>query len=998
MKSTCVLVLLIVPLSWISTQPLNFRQLTVNDGLTQNSVSCIDFDKDGFAWFATADGLNRYDGYNFLQFRKGVGLGKQMQNTGITQVICDRYNQVWFTGENGCEILNTLNNRIKVLLNENFTYNMSSMFYDTVHQKIYLFVEKKGIWKCDVKTHQVQQIVNGSNPCCSDFYSLNFILQGDDLYFASRGKTWLKKINLKNYSCQEEKLVAGTDVKVFSSWCQSPEGNLFFCILSSKMVLLVEYDLDTRKILRSKQIHTSTGDPFYKACTFINSGQTILVSDYFQGLLFFDLNFSEKAQYPNQTILSSITTGANYLSIKEKNNCLWISCDPHGVTYCNLEQAGFAHIINKSSKVLPIVKGIFTDKKQNIYSCLLNEGIQVFDKNGNYLHDLAKIGQGNRVIDFQGFNTVQAINDHQVFIHCYNFLGFYDTKTGVTKNFVIPYLKANGVDLKSTKDYFHTGCRWLDNTYVVGYTRTIWHANLTGSMGQWTKVDTVPNEITSLYVTKGKNVWIGTTHGLYTLESGRKKSILNLQGYFIKKIFQEEDNSMWIATTNGVWHLDTNGSKIEYLTTENGLPNNFIYGILQDEKYLWFSTNYGLSRYDLANKTFSNYTASDGLQSNEFNSGAFWKSTSGNLYFGGVNGITMIQKENIHPQRQITSKIVRLNINERIWKDSIPIWKSKKLSVPYDQNTFEFEVTGNEPALNAQLTYRYKLKGIDRYWTSPTKNRVIKYARVPPGDYLFQVMCGVGNAWEEGPIQSIYLHITPPFWQTWWFQLSGIAICLIIVGLIFHWYNKRKYHQELEKLKIQQQLEEERIRISRDLHDNMGAYTLALMQNVENLEATNKNTSIIQHMQDNSRHILQSLRETIWVLNNKSLTLKEFSSEFKNYCFNVLRNFEQLQLEVSEDITDHRVISSTTIIQLNKILQEAVQNIVKHVGKGSIHFFISDRKKMMIRISDQGPGFHVQSQQFGNGLKNMKWRAEQVGFSFEISSSLSGTTITLQEC
>jgi signal transduction histidine kinase len=235
---------------------------------------------------------------------------------------------------------------------------------------------------------------------------------------------------------------------------------------------------------------------------------------------------------------------------------------------------------------------------------------------------------------------------------------------------------------------------------------------------------------------------------------------------------------------------------------------------------------------------------------------------------------------------------------------------------------------------------------------------------------------------------------------------SGIIALIVAVN-----YNKRQklkqqltlqkeiFKQQEEKSKAIFSAEEtERKRISRDLHDNMGAYTSALISNVAQLKNENGTTELSNKMDANAQQILASLRETIWVLNNKEVTVQQWADSFNNYCFNLFKNFEHISFTTQNNITNNVTFTASTGLHLSKILQEAVQNSIKHSKAMQVNFTISSTDKIRITLTDNGIGFdkanlHTQ----GNGLENMEYRASEIGFQYQLtSSSQNGTQIVLE--
>ena len=234
----------------------------------------------------------------------------------------------------------------------------------------------------------------------------------------------------------------------------------------------------------------------------------------------------------------------------------------------------------------------------------------------------------------------------------------------------------------------------------------------------------------------------------------------------------------------------------------------------------------------------------------------------------------------------------------------------------------------------------------------------------------------------------------------------GAIVLLLLSGLFAYNYNKKqKLKQQLERILIAQENEKailaasefERQRISRDLHDNMGAYTSALIANVDTLKQKNVNEAELSKMENNAKQILSSLRETICVLNNKEISILDFSDSFTSYCFKILKSFEHINFEVEEEIQNSMILPAQVAIHLNKILQELFQNSIKHSNGNLIKYKISCYEKLNIELSDNGTGYNEVNIKKGNGLENIMWRASQIGAKIIVKSNSSvGTKVTIE--
>jgi signal transduction histidine kinase len=181
------------------------------------------------------------------------------------------------------------------------------------------------------------------------------------------------------------------------------------------------------------------------------------------------------------------------------------------------------------------------------------------------------------------------------------------------------------------------------------------------------------------------------------------------------------------------------------------------------------------------------------------------------------------------------------------------------------------------------------------------------------------------------------------------------------------------------------------------LHDNMGAYTSALMANMQQLKTKTGEHPDLDKMQNNAEQIMSSLRETIWVLNSKEVTVVEMNDSFKNYCFKIVSNFPEIDFDAQEEIESNKVIPAGVAIHLNKMMQEIMQNIIKHANASQITYHIHSNEKLVIELTDNGKGFDTNASSSGNGLENLNWRAKEAGCKLNIESSVGkGTKIIME--
>ena len=301
-------------------------------------------------------------------------------------------------------------------------------------------------------------------------------------------------------------------------------------------------------------------------------------------------------------------------------------------------------------------------------------------------------------------------------------------------------------------------------------------------------------------------LWLGTTRGLI-MWSGIKDPMENLEQHparifrhdpqkrtslrnqIVLSMLEDQVGNIWIGTGSGLHLLREVGEDMyfEAYTEKDGLANNFIYGILENpkDKELWLSTNNGLSRFSLKHEKFENYDAGDGLQSNEFNSHAFFRDPqSGEMFFGGINGFTRffpaeIEKDSIPPKVSITA----ISLPDEVQRSLLQRDKNEPIELNYRDNSFSVHFIGLNYTQPERNQYRYKLRGLSDSWIHCGPTRQVNFSNLPPGEYTFEVTSSNSDGlWSPSP-DTLSIYIKPPFYRTIWFVLIlAFGFFLILLG------------------------------------------------------------------------------------------------------------------------------------------------------------------------------------------------------------------------
>ncbi len=322
-------------------------------------------------------------------------------------------------------------------------------------------------------------------------------------------------------------------------------------------------------------------------------------------------------------------------------------------------------------------------------------------------------------------------------------------------------------------------------------------------------------------------LWLGTSKGLnrfdresetFTYYTHDPNDLTSIGNNLVMSVYKDRRGQLWIGTWGGgINRFDHQTEKFYRYTKKDGLANDVVYGILEDKQgNLWLSTNYGLSKFNPEKKTFKNYDVTDGLQSNEFNAGAYYQNIRGKMFFGGINGLNAFYPDKIRDNPYIPPIVIN---DFQISNQTVPIKSQDEedvilsksiiytnaITLSYKEDVISFEYSALNYVSSEKNQYAYIMEGLDKEWNYVGERRFVTYTTLPPGEYTFRVKgSNCDRIWnEEGTFLKII--ITPPFWQTWWFKIVAGLLLMAVVYFIF--YLKTKSFKKREK-KLQKTVQE----------------------------------------------------------------------------------------------------------------------------------------------------------------------------------------------
>lgn len=829
--------------SYAQTDNKKFTRLTTSEGLSQNSVFAILKDYKGFMWFATDEGLNKYDGYKFTIYKHDPEKPGSILNNSILDILEDAAHNLWIETVGG---LDRFDRTSEKFIHYNFTYNnatFSSLFQDSKH-RLWLGSDG-GLCLFDPVKNKYQfyrHNTNDSNSLSND-YVYN-ITEDDD------GNLWIgTRKGLNRFNPETEK---------FTHYQHDPANK------------------------------KSIGSGYIKAVYKDREGN-IWAGTQGSGIAMYNKADKSFTVYKHDRKKPNSIGHNDILSFAEdvKGN-LWIGTENGGISVFNKATNNFITYQYNESEPYSLsgnsIHSLYTDDIGNIWAGTWSDGISFLPVYGDKFTHFKKIPFNNNSLSN---NLVLSINsDHQNNIwictdggglnqfdpKTHNFKVYKqdkNTRNGIHNNFVLSafeYLPGilalgfhrGGIDLfnieKNQFTHYSPGLQnansvtELSVNYVYRDSQhNLWlGTNDNGGIHSLDEKDKNFNQLSSdlagsyhfngstiytIHETKNGQLWFGGDKGLGLFDSSRKDFSLyknnpqdnrSLNNNKVYALAEDRSGNLWVGTGGGLNYLDVKSKKFTAYTEMDGLPNNTVWGIQEDQNgNLWISTNKGLSKFDLATRRFKNFTISDGLQSNTFKSKACYQAPDGQMFFGGVNGFNTFYPDSIKyndfiPPVYITGFQV-FNRPMGIGGNS-PLKKSinelKEIVLSYQQSVFTLEFSALNFTHPEQNQYAYMLEGFDKEWINSGNKRSATYTNLNPGTYTFKVKASNNDGIWNATGTSITIIIQPPFWLTWWFIT---LIFLLLAGAVIGFYRFRVAIIEKQKLLLEKKVREQTIQL---LHSN----------------------------------------------------------------------------------------------------------------------------------------------------------------------------------
>ena len=816
MKAVWIIAILLLFGESLSGQSYYFRNYQVESGLSHNSVICTLQDKQGFLWFGTKDGLNRFDGYTFKVFRSDSKDSSSIGSNFI-QTLYERGGKLWVGTDKGLYQYDEKTEKFSLL-----KITTNSYIRDITEDKRgnLWFISGFTLYRYDESKQALQS------------YETNKYFLATSLCTTADGTLWVSSTagTLHKYDAAHDSFLS-FDVfehsrPAASEWIETiyptDHGSIMIGTQSQGFKLF-----DTR-LTTYEDILTSDSD---NSALFVRDFVQSSANEFWvateAGIYLYNLKqgvlTNLKKSYNNPY---SISDNAIYTLHKDREGGIWAGTYFGGVNYFPKQYTPFEKFfpkVGENSISGNAVREICEDKWGNIWIGTEDAGLNKFDPQTGLFTNYKPTNQKGSISHYN-IHGLLAVGDELWIGTFHQGLDVMDIKTGK----IIRHYAAGPQEGALKSDFVYSILKTRSGKILVGTSAGVCQYN--PEKDSFTSLPAFPDFYYTIMFEDSEGVlWAGTYRdGLYfynpsTKQKGFYKNEArnpgSLSNNAINGIFEDSNKNLWVTTEDGLNQFMRQEKDFRRITTQDGLPSNVTYRVLEDKLHnLWISTSKGLVWFNPDSAEMVVFTKAHGLLSDQLNYGSSYMGADGTMYFGTVKGLmrfdhTKFLKNTYIPPIYVTGFQVH-NQELPVNKATSPLEKSitftDKVILNHNQSSFSVDFAALSYTAPGMAEYAYKMDGLDKDWTYLETNRKVYFTELPPGNYTFQVKASNSSGLWNEKATSLEIEILPPFWASSWayaiYALLGISLVLLGVTY-YHRVAQRKSLRRINLLESEKEKE-----------------------------------------------------------------------------------------------------------------------------------------------------------------------------------------------
>lgn len=948
-------------------QPYYFRHYQVENGLSNNTVFCSLQDKNGFMWFGTKEGLNRFDGYHFKLFRLGNPDERNLKRDFIYCLSLDAAGTMWVGTQNGLYRYDAHQERLVAFIDT--LTEINAIEWDRAGRL--WFISHSTVCRYDFKSGRLTTFPPGryfeaSSVCTDEEGILWFGTVDGQLQQYDAANETFKGYDLFSHSqqmpmCFIKKLAPTGRRSIFvGTTCQ---GIKLFDITTGTYKDILMYS-DERTTIYVRDILKHSDNEFWFAT---ESGIYILntITGQFT-------NLKKKILDPY-----SISDNAVYTLCKDREGGMWAGTFFGGLNYYPKQHTPFQKFYPDRTPLTisgGAVREICEDAEGNLWIGTEDAGLNKLNIPTGAITRFKPTGERG----YLAYHNVHGllVRGNQLWIGMLDHgADVMDIRTGK----VIKHYSAGSGEHQFKNNFIVTFLQTRSGELYLGTGLGLYRYR--PATDDFELVPEVPpyEFISCLAEDHTGTIWAGTRrHGAAFYNPVTKKSGLykndpndtnSVSLNDINAICEDSRHNVWIATEGGgVCKLDAARKTITRYTTSKGLPTNFTFKVVEDNNgKIWITTSKGLVQLDPTTNNMILYTQAQGLLYDQFNYNSGFKDATGKLHFGSIKGMISFRPEEFTANQYVPPVYItgfQVHNNELpIDSTGSPLKQSilftKQITLPYDQASFSIDFAAPGFSTPDKTEYRYKMDGLEKEWTHVGPNRKVYFTNLSPGNYVFRVMAATNGAWSKEKL--LHIVILPPLWASPWARIFYVLVIIGICYLLVHNYHKR------QKVKKEKEIYEAKIDFFTNVAHEIRTPLTLIKGPVENLSEMAPQLPQIKDdvvtMEKNTNRLMALVTQ---ILDFRQTEAKGFSLDFTRVNISglleeVYENFQPLARKRNLHYTIHLPPGAIHAVAdedaLLKIFSNLFSNAVKYAEKKvavQLHPVKKDDTLLRIEISNDG--------------------------------------------
>ncbi|MCS2262037.1 two-component regulator propeller domain-containing protein [Bacteroides thetaiotaomicron] len=973
-------------------EQITFSYISINEGLSQSTVFSIDQDKRGNMWFATYDGVNKYDGYAFTVYQHNEDDPNSIANDISRIVKTDSQGRVWIGTRDGLSRYDEEKDIFQNFFYEKNGKHLQVNGIEEISPEQLLISTPEGLIMFDIKESKF--IDDSFSTAMHKTIASTLYRQDDQIYIGtSTDGLYTYSITQKTF----EKVIPILGTKQIQAILQQSPTRIWVATEGAGLFLINPKTKEIKNYLHSPSNPKSISSNYIRSLAM--DSQNRLWIGTFNDLNIYHEGTDSFASYSSNPVENGSLSQRSVRSIfMDSQGGMWLGTYFGGLNYYHPIRNRFKNIRNipyKNSLSDNVVSCIVEDKDKNLWIGTNDGGLNLYNPiTQRFTSYTLQEDESARGI---GSNNIKAVYVDEkkslVYIGTHaGGLSILHRNSGQVENF-----NQRNSQLVNENVYAilpdGEGNLWLGTlSALVRFNPE--QRSFTTIEKEKDGTPVVSKQITTLFRDSHKRLWIGGEEGLSVFKQEgldiQKASILpvsNVTKLFTNCIYEASNGIIWVGTREGFYCFNEKDKQIKRYNTTNGLPNNVVYGILEDSfGRLWLSTNRGISCFNPETEKFRNFTESDGLQSNQFNTASYCRTSVGQMYFGGINGITTFRPELLldNPytppvvitKLQLFNKVVRPDDETGILTKNIS--ETKSITLKSWQTAFSIEFVVSNYISGQHNTFAYKLEGYDKEWYYLTDSRTVSYSNLPQGTYQFLVKAANSDG-KWNPIPTALEIIVLPIWyKTWWALLIFFATFAGFITFVFRFFWMRKSMEaqlEIERRdkEHQEEINQMKMRFFINIsHELRTPLTLILtpLQEIINKISDRWTRNQLEYIQRNANRLLHLVNQ---LMDYRRAELGVFELKAKkgnahqliqdNFLFyDKLARHKKITYTLHSELEDKEVLFDANYLEL--IVNNLLSNAFKYTESGqSITVTLKEENGwLLLQVSDTGIGIPINKQ------------------------------------